>query len=245
MRTRLFLNPSNNKLVGNYPPEAEHIHVVLDSSNAAFSIQLPDATIPEHKEYIFYNIPSSGSGNDVTLLPVTGQFVINSDTSHVLKAGDTVSATADLKKCWLLTDVNAVDPSVVDHNSLSGLQGGTTAEYYHLTNAQVSALHAAVTIADTASVDLSLSGQQISATVLPAGVHHGGLDGLGDDDHTQYHNNTRGDARYPVLVNPSVDNNFVAFNGIAGQQKDSGYKAADFSLASHDNFDEIFFLMGA
>jgi len=26
------------------------------------------------------------------------------------------------------------------------------------------------------------------------------LGGLGDDDHTQYHNNTRGDARYPLKV---------------------------------------------
>lgn len=28
---------------------------------------------------------------------------------------------------------------------------------------------------------------------------HGALTGLGDDDHTQYHNNTRGDARYSQL----------------------------------------------
>ena len=28
---------------------------------------------------------------------------------------------------------------------------------------------------------------------------HGGLTGLGDDDHTQYHNDTRGDARYSPL----------------------------------------------
>jgi hypothetical protein len=29
---------------------------------------------------------------------------------------------------------------------------------------------------------------------------HGGLSGLTDDDHTQYHNDTRGDARYPLLT---------------------------------------------
>ncbi|MHA1482713.1 MAG: hypothetical protein ACTSQA_04655, partial [Candidatus Heimdallarchaeaceae archaeon] len=29
---------------------------------------------------------------------------------------------------------------------------------------------------------------------------HGSLSGLGDDDHTQYHNNTRGDARYPLIA---------------------------------------------
>ncbi len=29
-------------------------------------------------------------------------------------------------------------------------------------------------------------------------VDHGGLSGLGDDDHSQYHNDARGDARYPL-----------------------------------------------
>jgi hypothetical protein len=46
--------------------------------------------------------------------------------------------------------------------------------------------HDPVTISDTASVDLSLTGQLISATVLPAGVDHGTLGGIADDDHTQY-----------------------------------------------------------
>lgn len=40
---------------------------------------------------------------------------------------------------------------------------------------------------------------------------------------------------FPALVNPSVDNNFVSFTGIAGQQKDSGYKATDFSLVAHNH----------
>lgn len=43
-------------------------------------------------------------------------------------------------------------------------------------------------LADTASIDLSYddSANTFSATVLPAGVDHGGLAGLADDDHTQY-----------------------------------------------------------
>ncbi len=39
-----------------------------------------------------------------------------------------------------------------------------------------------------------------------AGVtDHGALTGLADDDHTQYHNDTRGDARYPLLVHTHDD----------------------------------------
>lgn len=43
-------------------------------------------------------------------------------------------------------------------------------------------------LTDTASVDFTYNdaGNTISAAVLPAGVDHGGLGGLGDDDHTIY-----------------------------------------------------------
>lgn len=41
---------------------------------------------------------------------------------------------------------------------------------------------------------------------------HGFLTGLADDDHTQYHNNARGDARYVQLsnLNESVDDRVAA-----------------------------------
>jgi len=57
--------------------------------------------------------------------------------------------------------------SVSSHNNLSSLQGGTAGEYYHLTSAQ--------------ATDLTDSG----ATTLHK-HDHGGMDGLSDDDHTQY-----------------------------------------------------------
>lgn len=40
-------------------------------------------------------------------------------------------------------------------------------------------------------------------TSLSTVVDHGALAGLGDDDHTQYYNQTRGDARYYRVTNPS------------------------------------------
>lgn len=107
MRTRVFLNPSANVLVGSYPPSAEHIHCVCDSASAAFSVQLPDVALPEHKEFVVYNQPSSGNGNDVTFVAVTGQTIKNTDTQHVLSPGDSVTFVADLRNNWLLTDVNS------------------------------------------------------------------------------------------------------------------------------------------
>lgn len=47
-------------------------------------------------------------------------------------------------------------------------------------------LSADLLIQDTTSVDLEIDASGLKATVLPAGVDHGGLGGLSDDDHTQY-----------------------------------------------------------
>lgn len=58
------------------------------------------------------------------------------------------------------------------------------------------------------------------------------------------HSVTSAQVGSPSLVSPSVDGNFVAFDGVAGLQKDSGKKASDFAVAakgvtngdSHDHF---------
>jgi hypothetical protein len=42
-------------------------------------------------------------------------------------------------------------------------------------------------------------------------IDHGSLTGLADDDHTQYYNQTRGDARYEKLIgNPTIDGQLLA-----------------------------------
>lgn len=84
-----------------------------------------------------------------------------------------------------------VDPATINHELLGGLLGGAANDHQHLTTAELAALHPAVTIADTTSVDLSLTGQQISAAVLPAGVDHNSLANLTTGDpHTQYTENS-------------------------------------------------------
>lgn len=64
------------------------------------------------------------------------------------------------------TGAIAVDETELAHNSLGSKQGGTTNEYYHLTSAEVSGLHAAATVADSTSIDMSITGQQISAAAI-------------------------------------------------------------------------------
>jgi hypothetical protein len=131
--------------------------------------------------------------------------------------------------------------ATVTHNNLSGLQGGTTGEYYHLTSDQRSSLTSVGGVEDASDmhthddryyteteIDTTLSGYapishthpstdvtdfteaaqdavgnimtgagfvtvtyddgtpQIVVSGTTSAIDHGGLSGLGDDDHTQY-----------------------------------------------------------
>jgi hypothetical protein len=53
-------------------------------------------------------------------------------------------------------------------------------------------------------------------SLLAHGHDHGALSGLGDDDHTQYHNNTRGDARYSVLAHTHAGGSAIVNNYLTG-----------------------------
>lgn len=45
---------------------------------------------------------------------------------------------------------------------------------------------------------------------------HGDLSGLGDDDHSQYHTNARGDARYSLLAHTHLTKDVIASHGLSG-----------------------------
>jgi hypothetical protein len=107
MRTRLYLTPSNNVLA--YQGQAAHVHIECDSATGAFTVQLPDLFLPEDKEFIFYNMSSSGAGNEVTVRCVSGQLLSTGESEHVLNVGDTVTFVSNLKDKWLLSDVNVYE----------------------------------------------------------------------------------------------------------------------------------------
>lgn len=71
---------------------------------------------------------------------------------------------------------------------------------------------------------------------------HGFLSGLGDDDHPQYLNNARGDARYATLVtHPNVDDVLVQRwdSGLNRWQRvyyDSGVRSVDLSGSTYPNW---------
>ena len=90
---------------------------------------------------------------------------------------------------------------VTNHNALSGIQGGTSGQYYHLTNTQVSKLDGLTQytdeiaqdavggiLTDTASIDFTYNdaGNQITAVVLPAGVDHNSLNNFVANKHIDH-----------------------------------------------------------
>jgi hypothetical protein len=97
-----------------------------------------------------------------------------------------------------IVDKKYVDDTVItDHGGLGGLTDDDHSQY-SLTNGnraytgKVSYSSHPSFILDTEIVDKKYVDDEIDNLT----TDHGDLDGLGDDDHTQYHNNTRGDARY-------------------------------------------------
>jgi hypothetical protein len=123
MRTKIILTPSDKVLVGKYSNEHDHVHVILDSTNGAFSVTLPDCRSNIHTEIIFKNI----GVNDVTIVPVNGQYIDNK-LSHTIKQWDLVTVWPDLLNTWYLLDSNVVPDSSVGwlHNNGSGVLAWTT-----------------------------------------------------------------------------------------------------------------------
>lgn len=95
---------------------------------------------------------SSGGGGGGGSVTITGYpLTLN---------GQQVGFNYDTTRLWVNSSHNLdVNFAGITHNSLGGLQGGTTNQYYHLTSAQVSALHPAVTVT---AIPLTLNAQALT-----------------------------------------------------------------------------------
>jgi len=145
----------------------------------------------------------ANDARDVTIKHATGNIYTTSGSDYVLSSSkqalmliydNTLSVwiAFDAHAPLTVTDTSTIDftltgqaltasviPGGIAHNDLASKQGGTAGEYYHLTDAQLAALHAALTVTDTATVDLTLTGQALQAAVIPGGIK---LDDLGTPD---------------------------------------------------------------
>jgi hypothetical protein len=99
---------------------------------------------------------------------------------------ETVLVTANDGAAWTVTraqcGTSAQEHEIADRVSLY-LMAEHLEEIEAAVDLNTAARHAAVTVADTTSVDLTLTGQQVSAAVLPAGVDHNALLNYSADRH--------------------------------------------------------------
>jgi hypothetical protein len=117
-------------------------------------------------------------------------------TNGDLKLSSTISGVDPIYPYHLTTKfyVDTVFSGSDDHNELLNIQGGTTDEYYHLTNTQHLSLTSSGGVGDASSEHhhnsiyfteneiTTISGDIVNQII----TDHGGLTGLGDDDHTIY-----------------------------------------------------------
>lgn len=90
--------------------------------------------------------------------------------------------------------------SSIDHGSLSGLSDNDHLIYVH-------------SISDTASINLTKTGQSVSGVVIPGGVDHGGLAGLTDNDHPGYVNAVSDTATIDLTLTGQSISGAVIFSG--------------------------------
>jgi hypothetical protein len=94
---RLFLSPANNRL--DYHAGAKTICVICDTASGAFTVTMPDLQLAPDQTFVFYNIPSSGAGNLVTVAGT--RFVYDGITSVDVAVSGTLTLISDLKGAWL------------------------------------------------------------------------------------------------------------------------------------------------
>jgi hypothetical protein len=141
--------------------------------NSLFGLQggkAPTGVLPSgqyfHLSQTEYNIVQATSGSN------TGNVtVIDTITVDLTISGQVLQAR--------------VRPENITHNSFSEIQGGVSNEYFHLTNSELNVVKATngvnsgdVSVVDTQSVNLTLSGQQLMADVIPSNINVKDLKGV-------------------------------------------------------------------
>jgi hypothetical protein len=164
------------------------------NKNTAGTWSLADLTANDFGVYYVLATPSVTSGHGFIIVPGQQDFttltLANADSFAALSLGTVPfqefcviakvvmeakasygnAYNAVIKSITRLTASRSLSSSspATQHNTLNGLQGGSvgSSDFYHLTAAEYAALHPAVTISDTSSINLSLTGQALSADAI-------------------------------------------------------------------------------
>lgn len=127
------------------------------------------------------------------------------DKIPIVDVSDTTQSADGTTKFVTYTNLNAGGGGVSDHGALTGLADDDHTQYLRADGTRALAgawdmgsQNLTNVVITSGTVDGNAIGDL--ATTAEIVTDHGGLTGLADDDHTQYHNDTRGDARYSQLA---------------------------------------------
>ena len=153
------------------------------------------------------------ASNTATVLTVSAAWTTNPDATSTYK----ILSGGGIKDHGLLTGLADDDHSQY-HNDTRGdvryytktlLDGGQMDNRYFT---ETEHLNSSAGAGDAGKpIKLDAAGHVDATMINDADVDHGTTTGLGDDDHTQYHNDTRGDARYytkTLLDGGQLDNRY-------------------------------------
>jgi hypothetical protein len=107
MQKSITLTCFDKQLLGKYQEDAEHLFIVLDTSALIpFTVYLPDLKLPANKEFQFKNLPFGTAGAIVTISTINGQLIDGRDYTHAVNPFDFLAFRTDLRRTWVLMDVN-------------------------------------------------------------------------------------------------------------------------------------------
>lgn len=100
------------------------------------------------------------------------------------------------------------DGAQVDHGGLGGLTDDDHAQYLKADGTRT--LTGDLLVTAGKKIDgVDIGAHDHSTLGLGSPVEHGNLNSLGNDHHTQYHTDARGDARYPLIAHSHAHNDVV------------------------------------
>lgn len=168
-------SPTNKKITGMANGVADNDGVNMSQLAAAVSgvggaIHVPVADLAAAKAVAGSTAPDGHTDRMIMLIETLGlyrydaQSTVTSNDTTIIRPTDIASDAAPGR--WL-----KISSTLTDHNLLSGLQGGTTNEYYHLTAAELAKL-VAITKASGAEIDTGTDDEKFvtSKAIRDSGV---------------------------------------------------------------------------
>ena len=139
-------------------------------------------------------------------LDIHANAVVPSGIGATLHSDDQITCNADATLATHLVRWNQVSGNFTssDHGTLQGLGDDDHTQYHNDTRGDARYYQKSEFNSDGGGeegaagspIKMDDSGYIDGSFIQESDIDHGGLGGLGDDDHTQYHNDTRGDVRY-------------------------------------------------